>query len=371
MVLKRVVGLMMGCLGMSCLRIADQPTRPAPSECDSPSSSDMIESGDLKEIKSSSSSSSGRIKLSDGRYLAYKERGVPRNESNYRVIIVHGFASNKEMNFMATQKLMGELGIYLLQFDRAGYGDSDPNPKRSLKSEASDIQELADQLQLGSKFYLVGVSIGSYPTWSCIKNIPERLAGVALVVPFVNYRWPSLPHGLIQDDYRKKLSQFAVWVCRHTPGLLHWWLTQKMFPSSSVLDRNPKIFSNKDLEVLKNTPGYQLLCKSKLKEEPIFDSLRKDVIVAFEKWDFDPLNLTHPFGQQSQCRLHIWQGYEDKVVPVELQRYVWKRLPWIKYHEVPDGGHLLVYDSDVCEAMLRSLLLGEDHPLYKPKFDSN
>ena len=93
----------MGCLGMSCLRIADQPTRPAPSECDSPSSSDMIESGDLKEIKSSSSSSSGRIKLSDGRYLAYKERGVPRNESNYRVIIVHGFASNKEMNFMATQ----------------------------------------------------------------------------------------------------------------------------------------------------------------------------------------------------------------------------------------------------------------------------
>ena len=93
--------------------------------------------------------------------------------------------------------------------------------------------------------------------------------------------------------------------------------------------------------------------------------------MAFEKWDFDPLNLTHPFGQQSQCRLHIWQGYEDKVVPVELQRYVWKRLPWIKYHEVPDGGHLLVYDSDVCEAMLRSLLLGEDHPLYKPKFDSN
>lgn len=69
---------------------------------------------------------------------------------------------------------MDELGIYLVQFDRAGYGDSDPNPKRSLKSESSDIQELADQLQLGSKFYLIGVSIGSYPTWSCIKNIPER-----------------------------------------------------------------------------------------------------------------------------------------------------------------------------------------------------
>ncbi|KAM0012784.1 putative alpha/Beta hydrolase [Helianthus debilis subsp. tardiflorus] len=70
---------------------------------------------------------------------------------------------------------MVEMGIYLVQFDRAGYGESDPFPKRSLKSEASDIQELADQLQLGSKFYIIGVSAGSCPTWSCVKDIPHRI----------------------------------------------------------------------------------------------------------------------------------------------------------------------------------------------------
>nr|GEY17354.1 hypothetical protein [Tanacetum cinerariifolium] len=329
MVLRRVMGVMMGCLGMSCLRRSDQATRPlspAPSEsCDDSltASSDDVKSSSSSET--SKESSCGRIKLSDGRLLAYKERGVPKSEASYRVVIVHGFASSKEMNFMASQKLIDELGIYLLQFDRAGYGESDPNPKRSLKSEASDIEELADQLQLGSKFYIVGVSVGSYPTWSCVKNIPERLAGVALV---------------------------------------------KMFPSSSVLDRNVSFFSTKDMEVVKNTPGYQLLNKSQLKEEPIFHSLCKDIIVAFGKWDFDPLSLTNPFGG-SECRFHIWQGYEDKVVPVELQRYISTRLPWIKYREVPDGGHLLVYDTDVCEAILRSLLLGEDTPLYIPKFDSN
>lgn len=72
------------------------------------------------------------------------------------------------------QDLMDELGVYLLLFDRAGYGESDPNPKRSGKTEASDIQELADQLQLGSKFYVIGISLGSYPIWSCLKRIPER-----------------------------------------------------------------------------------------------------------------------------------------------------------------------------------------------------
>lgn len=64
--------------------------------------------------------------------------------------------------------------IYLLIYDRAGYGESDPNPKRSVKSEASDIEELADQLQLGSKYYVIGVSLGCYPAWSCIKRIPQK-----------------------------------------------------------------------------------------------------------------------------------------------------------------------------------------------------
>lgn len=72
------------------------------------------------------------------------------------------------------QELIDELGIYFLLYDRAGYGESDPNPKRSVKSEALDIEELADQLELGLKFYVIGVSMGSYPTWSCIKHIPHR-----------------------------------------------------------------------------------------------------------------------------------------------------------------------------------------------------
>lgn len=77
-------------------------------------------------------------------------------------------------NSLVSQEVLEELGVYLLLFDRAGYGESDPNPKRSMKSEASDIQELADHLQLGTKFYVIGVSVGAYPTWSCLKRIPHR-----------------------------------------------------------------------------------------------------------------------------------------------------------------------------------------------------
>jgi hypothetical protein len=74
------------------------------------------------------------------------------------------------------QELMDEVGVYIVSFDRAGYGESDPNPKRSVRSEAFDIQELADQLQLGPRFYILGMSLGTYPIWACLKYIPHRQA---------------------------------------------------------------------------------------------------------------------------------------------------------------------------------------------------
>lgn len=61
-----------------------------------------------------------------------------------------------------------------MSFDRPGYGESDPHPKRTLKSLALDIEELADQLGLGSKFYVIGYSMGGELTWSCLKYIPHR-----------------------------------------------------------------------------------------------------------------------------------------------------------------------------------------------------
>ncbi|XP_016502280.2 uncharacterized protein LOC107820503 [Nicotiana tabacum] len=313
---------------------------------------------------------SSKFRLSDGRYLAYKERGVPKKKSNYRIIFVHGFDSSKERDFLAPQEMMKKMGIYLIQYDRAGYGESDPNPKRSLRSEASDIEELVDHLQLGSKFYIISNSMGSYPTWSCIKHIPHRIAGVAFVVPIVNYQWPSLPVNLTEDDQRKKNYRWMMRIATYVPTLLYWWVTRK---SSTSLTNDSKhtYFTTKDLELLKNVPGFQFFNPEKLRKRSVFDNLCSDFLVAFSKWDFDPLELiTNPLLENSQSCIHIWQGCEDKFINLKLQRHLAERLPWIQYHEVSDGGHLLIYDSTICEAILRSLLIGEKTPLDEPKLSN-
>lgn len=161
-----------------------------------------------------------------------------------------------------------------------------------------------------------------------------RLAGVAFVVPIVNYQWPSLSESVTKDDERKRWYKRMTLVARYAPKLLHWWMIRKTSRSSSTDN-----FTDKDLELLKAAPGFQFLTADKLKSRSVFSNLRSDFLVAFSKWDFDPLELSNPF-------------------------------PWIQYHEVRDGGHLLIYDTIVCEAILKSLLLGEDTPLYTPKFSS-
>jgi len=82
------------------------------------------------------------------------------------------------------QELVEDLGIYFLHFDRAGYGESDPHSSRSVKSEAYDIQELADKLEIGDKFYIIGMSMGGYSVWSCLKYIPHRHVNYLLVASF-------------------------------------------------------------------------------------------------------------------------------------------------------------------------------------------
>lgn len=62
----------------------------------------------------------------------------------------------------------------MVSFDRPGYGESDPHPGRTEDSIAFDIEGLADGLQLGPKFYLIGYSMGGEIMWSCLKNIPHR-----------------------------------------------------------------------------------------------------------------------------------------------------------------------------------------------------
>uniref|UniRef100_A0A1J3GIR6 AB hydrolase-1 domain-containing protein n=1 Tax=Noccaea caerulescens TaxID=107243 RepID=A0A1J3GIR6_NOCCA len=301
---------------------------------------------------------SPRIKLSDGRYLAYRESGVDRANANYKIIVVHGFNSSKDMEFPVPKDLIEELGIYFLSFDRAGYGESDPHPSRTVKSEAYDIQELADKLKIGPKFYVLGVSLGGYSIYSCLKYIPHRLAGAVLVVPFVSYWWTRVPRNILNKAFEllPKNDQWTFKVAHYAPWLLYWWLTQKLFTSSSMISRNSALSSDKDLAVRKKWSENPRPGMEKVRQQGDHECLHRDMIAGFGTWEFDPTELENPFAE-GEGSVHMWQAMEDRVIPREINLYISQKLPWIKYHEVPDYGHLLIADEQICKDIIKALLV--------------
>lgn len=86
------------------------------------------------------------------------------------------------------------------------------------------------------------------------------------------------------------------------------------------------------------------------------------MIIGLGTWEFVPLDLNNPFPN-NEGSVHLWQGDEDLVVPVTMQRYIAQRLPWIKYHEVSGSGHFFPFATGMVDAMVKELLLGQNSEL--------
>ena len=81
-----------------------------------------------------------------------------------------------------------------------------------------------------------------------------RLAGVTLIVPVINFWWPSFPPKLVNEEFRKQLKrdQWKLRVAHHAPGLFYWWMTQKWLPRDSISERHPILLNKRDMETIKH-----------------------------------------------------------------------------------------------------------------------
>ncbi|EFJ25232.1 hypothetical protein SELMODRAFT_173531 [Selaginella moellendorffii] len=298
-----------------------------------------------------------QVKLRDGRCLAYKEFGVDRNSARFKVVVIHGLGSSRDALFPCSQELADELGLYMVGFDRAGYGHSDPFPQRSVKSEALDIQDLADQLQLGAKFHIIAISIGGYSAWSCLKYIPHRIAGAALVAPAINYWWPCLPPSLSHQAFsaRSFLDKCGLRLAHYFPGLYTWWSSQRWLePGISRLDKHPQGKKKNSFFLLRLIVLSISQHRSQAQRQGAQESTARDILVQFASWEFDPSQVEQP-GEG--IRVDIWQGDRDYLVPALLQRCIHERLPWTGYHELPEMGHLFFLLPGRGEEIIRTLLI--------------
>ncbi|CAK9145419.1 unnamed protein product [Ilex paraguariensis] len=84
MIVPIAIAMVVGVLGW--VYVAIKP--PPPNVCGSPGGPPVT---------------SPRVKLSDGRHLAYKVTGVSKEEAKYKIIIIHGFDGSKDFSLPVSQ----------------------------------------------------------------------------------------------------------------------------------------------------------------------------------------------------------------------------------------------------------------------------
>ena len=98
--------------------------------------------------------------------------------------------------------------------------------------------------------------------------------------------------------------------------------------------------------------------QQQVRQQGEFESLHRDMMIGFGKWEFDPMDIKSPFPN-NEGSVHLWQGDDDRLVPVMLQRYIAYKLPWIHYHEFPGAGHLFPLAKGTFKSMIKEFLTGE------------
>lgn len=128
--------------------------------------------------------------LPDGRQGAYCDGGDP---DGYPVIGLHGTPGCRFSRWPA-ESLYREAGVRYITPDRAGYGQANRKPGRTVADEAADVLALADVLGL-DRFAVTGGSGGGAPALACGALLPaERVQRVACAVGLAPYGPGGLPH---------------------------------------------------------------------------------------------------------------------------------------------------------------------------------
>lgn len=313
-----------------------------------------------------------RVQLSDGRHVAFFERGVSSAQAKYQVLVLHAWHGCRlSLLPNISDEFLIDRGVRMVSYDRPGFGQSDPFPKRTVLTEAKDIAEIANLLDMGPKFYVLAFGMGGYAAWGALQAIPEKLAGVTMVAPVGSFVALNQTLDEVEAAWTKLtyVDRILILVARNFPAFVHFtwnsfglskW-SNHVVPYVTKESEQDNKLEEVDIEIISKPEIAEYLeqnAAEALRQGPT-ESIYRDIIVSSQKWGFDitDINLVDDRLPRFSGEIHIWQGTRDLVVPRWLQNYAKRALPGINLHVVEGVGHYFVLgNSTWTEKLIASLL---------------
>jgi len=272
-----------------------------------------------------------RIRLRDGRWLAYAEYGDPAGKP---LVYAHGTPGSRLCRY-PDESIALSLGARIIVPDRPGYGLSDFQPGRKLLDWPDDLVQLADALEI-DRFAIYGFSGGGAYALACARRIPHRLTVVALINCHCPLGIPRSTSGMIW------VNRLGFILAARVPwpiwSLITWLYFRNAHRDAGrfterMAGRLPKC----DREVFAQ-PGLREMLTENCREafRAGTRGYAKDQAVIARSWDFrfEDINM----------KVHVWHGEENTRAPLRMGEYFASAIPDCEARFVSGEGHYIIWN---------------------------
>ncbi|HEY3882971.1 MAG TPA: alpha/beta hydrolase [Trebonia sp.] len=290
------------------------------------------------------------VRSADGRQLAARESGDPAGRP---VFYLHGTPGSR-VGPVPRGRVLYELGVRLISFDRPGYGKSDRQQSRRVSDVAGDVRSIADDLGI-ERFAVLGRSGGGPHALACAALLPGRVTSAGVLVSIAPWKAEGLDWfaGMAESN----VHEFTTAALR--PESLIAQLAQtaaqiKADPASHVATLGPEL-PEADRRVVADAGIRMLLAKNFA--EALRDSAAgwiDDALAFCAPWGFNLSDIAVP--------VLLWGGEDDVFSPAAHARWLASRITgaelWVRPHTAHFGALEVV--PDVLAWLIRRG--GQDRP---------
>jgi pimeloyl-ACP methyl ester carboxylesterase len=276
----------------------------------------------------------GRQRLSDGRTLAYLDRGSKRPDTMV-LFYFHGLQGSRWEGVPGLDALLERLNIRWIAVDRPGIGASTPRlGVDSLSRFPKDVQELANALIPGGVYSILGNSAGTAFALACHEL--ERVGAIGIVsLVRINRFWNGF-RNFARHEQEQLLA--ARLLSRRFQEAAKMTLAEFANDPEAHFAKTLAHLSEDDRRILQDPAmkaQFMLNRQEGYANGPRY--IWKDLRALMS-----PLRV---FPDNFWPDLLIWHGIKDRLVSPAVARWWHQAIPRSRLHLLPGRGHYFILEE--------------------------
>jgi pimeloyl-ACP methyl ester carboxylesterase len=287
------------------------------------------------------------VQVADGRSVAYAEWG---DLEGTPVIVLHGTPGSR-LGRPSDEEKVKRLGIHLITYDRAGYGQSDRHQGRRVVDCVGDVTAIVDHLGI-EQFATMGGSGGGPHVLAVAAKLGERVTRAQCVVGVAPYGVDDLD--FLDGMDPENVKEFG-WAIEGEERLVAELPKEAAEMQARVAEDPSKILEGFDLPeadiAILGDPRIQAIMR-----ESVADMFANGVW----GWIDDDLAFTRPWGfdlEEIKVPVEVRFGADDVLVPAAHGRWLASHVPGATTVVTTDAGHMTSPDESI--EQLRRLAFGD------------